>query len=128
MKLREIDHVPSDIQVIVQGTDLDALCDMFSVDEKGIITSITGVTKHVSEHARSLDEGNSRSALLDPSTDTHQLHFMLDEQAGKVEMLTAKLESAQQSLQEEIARGIEDAQIASLNNLLTKEKQRVKRH
>jgi len=97
-----MDHIPSDIQVIVQGTDLDGSCDMFLVDENGII-SIMGAMKHVSEHARLLDEGSSRSALLHPSTDARQLRSMLDKQTGKVEMLTAELESAQQSLQEEIA-------------------------
>jgi len=29
MKLVEMDRLPSDVQVIVQGTDLDVSCDMF---------------------------------------------------------------------------------------------------
>jgi len=49
-KLLEMDHQPSDVQVVVQGTDLEGLCDMFFIDENGIIKSIKGAIKHVSEH------------------------------------------------------------------------------
>jgi len=45
-----MDHQPSDVQVIAQGTDLDGSCDMFLVDENGIIKSIKGAIKHVGEH------------------------------------------------------------------------------
>jgi len=76
------------------------------------------------------------SVLCNPSTIVHQLCSMLDKQMGKVERLTTKLESAtaelesiQQSLQDEIVSGIEkNTQIVSLNSLLMKEKQRIKRH
>ena len=70
-KLRGMECEPSNVQVIVQGTNDDG--NIFLVDETGIIKSIKGVVTHVSEHVQS-DTG-VRSALRGPeSKDICQLH------------------------------------------------------
>ena len=48
-KLVEMDRQPSNVQVIIQGTDGDG--NMYLVDETGIIKSIKGALKHVSDRA-----------------------------------------------------------------------------
>ena len=124
-KLIEMDRQPSEVQIIVQGTNGDG--KIYLVDESGIIKSIKGAPKHVSEHAQ-LD-GGVRSALRESDSDTRQLRSLLDEQISTVETLTAELQTSRRLLEEEKTSGREkDSEIETLQNLLAKEKQRVKRH
>lgn len=124
-KLVEMDRQPTDVQVIVQGTNDDG--NIFLVDESGIIKSIKGALKHVSGESRS--DGVVRSVLRGSDSDTRQLRSMLDEQTDKVEALTAELRTAQQMLVDEQASSREkDTEITRLEDLLAKEKQRVKKH
>ena len=113
-KLREMEREPCNVQVIVQGTNDDG--NIFLVDETGIIKSVKGAVMHVSEHAQS-DTG-----VRPESKDIRQLR-------SRIETLTAELQSVQQRLEEErVSGGEKDTEIATLQNLVAKEKQRVKRH
>ena len=82
-KLIEMGRQPSEVQIIVQGTNGDG--KIYLVDESGIIKSIKGAPKHVSEHAQ-LD-GGVRSALLESVSDTRHVRPALNEQASQIEAL-----------------------------------------
>ena len=124
-KLVEMGRQPSDVQVITQGNNGDG--NIFLVDETGIIKSIKGAPTHVNDDSH--PDGGARSALRESDSDTRQLHSLLDEQISTVETLTAELQTSRRLLEEEKTSGREkDSEIETLQNLLAKEKQRVKRH
>ena len=124
-KLVEMDRQPSDVQVIIQGTNRDG--NIYLVDETGIIKSIKVALKHVSDKPQ--PDGGARSVLRELDGDTHELRSALSEQISRVEALTIELRTAQHLLEEERSSGREkDAEIATLKNQLATEKQRVKRH
>ena len=100
-KLAEMERQPTDVQVIIQGTNGDD--NIFLVDENGIIKSIKGAVKYMSEHARS--DGVVHSAPRESDSDARQLRFMLDEQTNKVEALTSELQTVQQLLVDKQGKG-----------------------
>lgn len=67
-------HQPSNMQVIIQGTNSNG--NVFLVDETGIIKSIKGASRHVSENPQV--DGGARSALCETDSNTHQLHSALN--------------------------------------------------
>ena len=120
-----MDRQPSDVQVIIQGTNGDG--NIYLVDETGIIKSIKVALKHVSDKPQ--PDGGARSALRELDGDAHELRSALSEQISSVEALTVELQTAQHLLEEERSSGREkDTEIATLKNQLATEKQRVKRH
>ena len=71
----------------------------------------------------------ARSALRKLDGDAYELRSALSEQISRVEALTVELQTAQHLLEEERSSGREkDAKIATLENQLATEKQRVERH
>ena len=120
-----MDRQPSDVQVIIQGTDRDG--NIYLVNETGIIKSIKVAVKHLSDKPQ--PDGGARSALRELDGDARELRSALSEQISRVEALTVELQTALHLLEEERSSGREkDAEIATLENQLVTEKQQVKRH
>ena len=74
-------------------------------------------------------DGGIRSALRESVSDPRHVCPTSDQLSSRVEELTAKLQTVNETLDEERASGREkDTEIETLKGMLAKEKQRVKRH
>ena len=74
-----MDHQPSNMQVIIQGTNRDG--NIFLADETGIIKSIKVVLTYVSGNSQA--DRRVCSALHDSDGDTRHMHSLLSEQISR---------------------------------------------